>query len=233
MARLKDKLASLDRPRIKITIKSRDGGREVDAYYQRPTEMVDTVLRQAINDEYDAAMQRLKDKGESGKSVHEVIRETYVEKGAESAINTLLVKELGSVRQEAVRILGIDPPGDDASEEEKNRYSEELRPIFDEELERRRDRYRKEDLSKLCDRATELRVSDLASERAQEIYRRSLVAQSIYEEDQDTSGQPTGKYLLAFDDDKDVAENLASDTITTIANRVVEELQKVRSLPLT
>lgn len=232
MARLKDKLSALERPQIEMTLKSADSRREVAFLYQRPTEIVDAYLKQQLNDEYEAAMDSLKESKNGKKSTRDVLYDQFVEGGKETSANSLLTKELKSIREEVIRQIQLDPPEEDASQEVKDEFMAEFRPAFEDELTRRRTRYCERELADLAHRATEMRLSEIALERATQIYRRSLVAHAIYERLEDDRGEATGEVTLAFESEHEVAEFLPSDTIDKLADRIIEELNRARSLPL-
>lgn len=221
---LKDKLSVLNRQFREIEIKSLDGNSSETGYYRRPTEIEDSILKKAMNEEYETILAGLKSGDES---VYHTLVDLFKNSSQDASINILIGAQTDEIRQASVRELGKKEPDAETPDEEREAYIEELKPIFERRVEELRNLLKLEPEDVLPEKAAQSRVEAIARDRAFEIYRRRLIAQSLYEKDEDTD-----KYELVFESHEEVPEFLDTDTINTITKAIIDEMNRVKNLPL-
>lgn len=222
--KLKDRLSVLNRQFREIEITSLDSTKTELAYYRRPTEIEEQILRKAMNEEFEVILKGLK-YGEP--SVFHNFVELFKTAGKEAAVNAIINSQTETMRQDAVRELGEEEPAKDSSEADRDAYIERLKPFFEDRVKRLRGILDVEPDDVLPEKAAEIRIEAIARERAWEIYRRRLIAQSLYEKDEDTD-----QYVLAFENHEEVPEALDSDTINALTRSILDEVNRVKNLPL-
>lgn len=239
-SKILEKLAALDRPETPITISSLDGKQEVKLVYVRPTLAKDQVLQKALQEEYDSVLAGLKATDpESGSSIYSRLLEQYIELGKENATNYLVQPQLWKIRQDTLTELELVPVDDlkkDATEEEKAAHKEAeeafigvFKPAFEARYEKVRALLSEQNsIEELAHKCATLQIETRARERAIEVHRRNLVADSLWYREQD--GDPLQR---AFANADEVAEYCAASTIVSLANKISEELEKQRNLPFT
>jgi hypothetical protein len=221
---LKDKLSVLNRQFREIEIQSLDKTSKEVGYYRRPTEIEDSILRKAMNEEYETILGGLKE-GET--SVYHTMIDLFKNASTEAAVNTLIASQADDIRAQSARELGKLEPDADTSKEDREAYIEELKPIFERKVEELRKVLNMEPEDVLPMKAAQTRIETIARDRAFEIYRRRLIAQSLYEKD-----DATDKFELVFAKHEEVPESLDTDTINTIAKAIIDEMNRVKNLPL-
>lgn len=223
MNKLKDRLATLNRQFQEIEITSLDGETKETAYYRRPTEYDDSILKKAMNEEYESISKGLK---EGDDSTFETLKGLFAESPRAASIEALVASQINELRQASVRELGKPELDETATDEERKAFIEELTPIFERKAQELRDILDKESDDVLPTKAAQARVEAIARDKAFEIYRRRLIAQSLYEKDEET-----GEYVLSFAVEE-VPKFLDTDTINTITTVIIGEMNRVKNLPL-
>lgn len=240
MATLLEKLSRLNRPERLITVKSLNGEQEVACYYIRPTLAEDQVLQKQMTEEYEAILKGLKTApSEQVASVYDRLVKQFLEAKIDVPANYIIKADLGRIRPEVIREIGIEPPAvlkEDASDEEKAAFKKEdeeflevFRPAIDKKIDSIRDTLKAEGHEALANRAAQAECENRAAGRAMEAHRLSLVAASIFDKEEK---EDKVAYVKAFQSPEQVAKELDADTIITLANMISEELEKVRQLPL-
>jgi rubrerythrin len=224
MSKLKDRLSVLNRQFREVTIRSIDSDDSEIAYYRRPTELEDQVLRKAMNEEFETLIKGFK-AGESSTYQHFI--ELFKVAGKEASVNAIINSQTETMRQDAVRELGEAEPAADSSKEDREAYVEKLKPLFEQRVERLRGILNAEPDDVLPEKAAEIRIESMARDRAWELYRHRLIASSIYEKD-----DATDQFELVFENHEDVPNCLDSDMINTITKLVLDEINRVKNLPL-
>lgn len=223
MSTLKEKLSRLGRPLRKLPISI--DGEVVEVTYQRPTAVKDEMLRESMREEYENAMKAFKTAPQDGKSVDEAYRSEFQRLGQEKVVDYLIGRELKVYADEATRNLGRERPAEDADEAIKKLWFDEWKPIFDGVIDAARVEFNKEDGTALIDRAVESQLDQMAKDRAFEIYRRRLILDSIYDDE-------NGQLVPVFTAEKEIDEVLAVDTINELGRMISEEVAKAREVPL-
>lgn len=224
MSSLKDRLSTLNRQYKEIEIQAMDKESSEIAYYRRPTEIEDNILRKAMSEENETILKSLK---EGDESVYATLLDMFEKSDVGISIDYIASTQIENIRQSSVKELGKDEPDKDSSQEERDAYVEELKPIFERRMGEIREIIGKDPKDVLAQKAAQSRIEKIAMERAWEIYRRRLIAQALYEKDEDSD-----LFKRVFTKHEEVPEFLDTDTINTITSKIIEEMQKVRPLPL-
>lgn len=224
---MKEKLASLNRQYREIILKSQDGETELPVYYRRPTEMEDEILRKAMENEFESIRDGLKNSAEGKESLFDQLVKSFSEGKPDAAINYIVLERIPGIREAAKIEANLKDLSDDASQEEKDEWLEKFKEPFDRRVQDAKDEWKDVPIEVLASRAAESRIEAIARERAYEIYRRCLVAQSIYLKDDETD-----KYERVYDSPEDVKADLDKTTIDTLATKIVEEINRYKNLPL-
>lgn len=222
----RERLSTLNRRYREITIESQDKERTETVYYRRPTEAEDNILQQAMREEGEDIRASLKNAEEGKESVFQTLVKFFEEDNIDYSLNTIVEDRLPSIRRNAMSDAGLKFLDDDATEEEQQQWREKFSPEFERLLNEAKDEYRSYDRAVLAVKAAEVRVSKLAQERAVEIYRRRLIAQSLYDKLED------GSYELIYDKPEEVPEYLDKETIDLLANKIIEEINRFKNVPL-
>jgi hypothetical protein len=224
MGSMKDRLSTLNRQYREIEIKALDGDSQEIAFYRRPTEIEDDILRKAMSEEYDTILTGLKD---GDNSVYATLLEMFAKSDVALSIDSLVSSQAQAIRQRAVKELGKPEPKEDTTDEDRKAYIDELVPIFERYAEDIREMLRKDPKDVVASKAAQARVESIASDRAFEIYRRRLIAQALFEKD-----EATDQFTRVFETQEQVPEFLDTDTINSITSKIMEEMNRVKNLPL-
>lgn len=223
----KEKLASLNRQYREMILKSQDGTNELPVFYRRPTELEDDILRKAMEQEFEAIKDGLKHAGEGKDSLFEQLRKSFNEGKPDAAIGYIVLERIPGIREAAKLEASLKDLGDDATQEEKDAWLEKFKEPFDRRVQDAKDEWKEVPIEVLASRAAESRIEAIARERSYEIYRRCLIAQSVYGKDDDTS-----EFGRIFEGPDEVSEYLDKDTIDNLASKIVEEINRYKNLPL-
>ncbi len=232
MSSFKERLAGLNRQYRPIMLKSVDGEIEEKVFYRRPTEMEDELLRKDMEDEFEHIRDRLKRAEEGKESLYDTLYRNFIESKVDNAIGYIVLERIPGIRAAAMLEAGLENLKDDATQEDKDAWMEKFKPPFDRMVQEAKDEWKDTPHEVLASRAAESRVENIARERAYEVYRRCLIAQSIYGQDEEEN------YVRIFagNDKKsgadEVSEWLDKDTIDALASKIVEEVNRNKNVPL-
>ncbi len=221
---LKDKLSVLNRQFRELTITSVDGTNSETGYYRRPTEIEESILRKAMSEEYETIVSGLKG---GSPSIYDTLLELFKSQPKRVCADAIVAAHADDLRARSITELGRPEPTSDDSEEDRKAFIDDLTPIFERRANELRDTMELEESDALAEKATQARIEAIARERAFEIYRRRLISQCLYEKNEETDA-----YELVFDNHEDVPKALDSDTINTITKAILDEVNRVKSLPL-
>jgi hypothetical protein len=223
----KEKLAGLNRQYREIELTSKDGSQSMNVYYRRPTELEDDLLRKQMEEEIEAISDGLKTAPEGKESFYDTIHKVFLEGKSENAIGYIVLEGIDEIRNAAKIEAELEDLPADATQEQKDEWLAKFKPIFDRRVEEAKDMWKDTPHEVLATRAAEARVLKISRDRAYEVYRRCLIAQSIYGKDEES-----GLFERIFEKPEEVPEYLDKDTIDTVAGKVVEEINRFRNVPL-
>ncbi len=224
---MKEKLASLNRQYREIVLKSQDGETEMPVYYRRPTEMEDEILRKAMENEFEVIKTTLKHPSDGKESLFEQLLKSFAEGKSEAAIGYIVLERIPGIREAAKMEASLKDLGEDATQEEKDEWLEKFKEPFDRRVQEAKDEWKDVPIEVLASRAAESRVDAIARDRAYEIYRRCLIAQSLYLKDDESD-----QYERIYEGADEVKRDLDKDTIDSLAGKIVEEVNRYKNRPL-
>lgn len=224
---MKEKLASLNRQYREIILKSQDGETEMPVYYRRPTEMEDEVLRKAMESEFESIRDGLKSAQDNKESLFDQLVSQFSKESEQVCINYIIIDRLPGIREVAKIEAELKDLDDDATQEEKDAWFEKIKEPIDRKVQEAKDEYADVPKEVLANIAAEKRVESLARERAWEIYRRCLIAQSVYLKDDETD-----QFVRVYDGPDEVKSDLDKDTIDTLATKILAEVNRYKNVPL-
>lgn len=226
MSNWKEKLASLNRQYREMVLESSDKSDSLTVYYRRPTELEDDILRRDMEEEFHTIKSTLKDSGDGKESMYDTLYKNFIETKIDNAIGYIVLERIPGIRKLAINEAGLEELPKDASKEDREAWLEKFKPPFDRMVEEAKDEWRDTPHEVLAARAAESRVESFARERSMETYRHCLIQQSVYGKDDD------GNFERIFLESKEVPEFLDKDTIDMLANKIVEEINRYKNVPL-
>lgn len=226
MSNWKEKLAGLNRQFREMALTSADGETTEIVYYRRPTELEDDVLRKMMEDEFETIKDTLKNAPGGKSSMYDSLVKNFLETKIDNAIGYIVLERIPAIRKTAMLESGVEELDKDASEQEREEWLEKFKGPFDRMVQEAKDEWKDVPAEVLAARAAESRVEALARERAYEVYRRCLIAQSLYGRDEQ------GTYSRIFEKQEEVQAYLDKDTIDSLATKIVEEINRFKNVPL-
>ncbi len=223
----KEKLATLNRRFRPIEIVSQDGEQTETLYYRRPTETEDGVLRKMMEEHFESVRDGLKTGADGKTSAYEMFRNAYLREKPEVSVDTIISDRIDEIGRKTRLDAGLKEYPEDGTEEEKAAWKDAFEKHYDAVVQEFREPWLGTDIDVLAVKAAESKVSRIAQERAIEVYRRALIQQSLYSKD-----EAQGTYELIFAETDEVPDFLDKDTIDMLANRIMEEMNRFRNVPL-
>jgi hypothetical protein len=229
MASIKEKLSQLGRPMVEKKIMSRDETQELTVWYQCLTTLRERILREAMKEQYELSINRLKmDKQSDGMSLYDKWKLEFEAVGVEKCARFIVASDAASIRTDTLREMSREPLTPGSSKEDEAEWIAEFTPIFERLVEENVDAIKDSPIGELAEKAVELQIESQANKEANDQYRLRLIQESLLEPDETTPG----KYKFIFDDAEEVESLLAPSTIEDLSSEIAEEVRKTRERPL-